>query len=124
MKKEQARAYIEILENLKRDLAEDFEDQKKAIRSEAAAQIREKLERFASGVYVAKGDELLIIPMSSLEEIFKEFTPKKTDYPKCKHFILCSMDKQAFYKNTIYREDVFDTIDRIAKEMKEGVNNA
>lgn len=107
MTKEERKTYIEILDNLKRDLAEDFEDQKKAIRSEAAAQIREKLERFASGVYTGKGDELLIIPTSSLEEIFKEFAPKKTDCLKCKCFILCSMDKQAFYKNTSYECDEY-----------------
>lgn len=107
MTKEERKAYIEILDNLKRDLAEDFEDQKRAIRSEAAAQIRETLERYASGVYIAN-DELLIIPMSSLEEIFKEFTPKKTDCRNCRHFIGCEFGKMAFHKSSGIECDEFE----------------
>lgn len=63
MKKEQTIAYIEILDNLKRDLAEDSNEKDVSL-------IREKLEEFASGVYTKEGDELIVIPSSALDEIF------------------------------------------------------
>ena len=103
MKIEQAKAYIEILDNLKRDLAE--EGNKRDV-----SEIKEILKGYGSGVYTSDGDELIVIPSSALDEIFGT---KKPYCIRCKHFIQCSIDKQAFYeKNTKYSckeyEEVFD----------------
>jgi hypothetical protein len=90
MKKEQTRAYIEILENLKRDLAEEGEVDIKRIRA--------NIEGYASGAYTKDGDELIVIPSSCLDEIFGGH--KKSDCRKCKSFIECSVEKQVFYSTT------------------------
>ena len=99
MTKEQAKAYSEILDNLKRDLADD--EQEKRIRAEVAEEIGKKLSTFASGVYMKGEDELIVIPMSSLKHILKDYKLQpKTDCRGCKHFILCNIDKQSFYIHT------------------------
>lgn len=102
MKIEQARAYCEVLDNLKRDLTE--EGNKRDV-----SEIKELLKGYGSGVYTSDGDELIVIPSSALDVIFGT---KKPYCIKCKHFIQCSMDKQEFYNNTKYSckeyEEVFD----------------
>lgn len=100
MKKEQAKAYIEILDNLKRDLAEG-DDKEKAIRAEVAKEIGDKIAPFKSGVYLQGGDELIVIPQSSLDYILKDYNiPLSYDCRKCKSFVLCSIDKQLFYAHS------------------------
>lgn len=89
MKKEQAKAYIEILDNLKRDLAE--EGNKRDV-----SEIKELLKGYGSGVYTSDGDELIVIPSSALDKIFK------TEIGRCMHcksYYQCSIDKQLFYSN-------------------------
>ncbi len=102
MKKEQAKLYIEILDNLKRDLTE--EGGKKDV-----SEIKEILKGYGSGVYTSDGDELIVIPSSALDVIFGT---KKPYCIRCKYFIQCSMEKQEFYNNTKHSckeyEEVFD----------------
>ena len=99
MNKAEAKAYGEVLDNLKRDLAE-VGNQKDV------SKIKEKLKSYASGVFTKEGDELIVIPSSALKEILGE--TNKTDCPTCKHFILCSLEKQIFYKNTGYECDEYE----------------
>lgn len=109
MKKEQIKAYIEILDNLKRDLTKESNV---ATQEELANIICDKIKSYASGVYLNKNDELLVIPLSALEEIRKEFVSPKPDCCKCKHFIGCSLEKQIF----------FSTTDNVCEEYKEANN--
>ena len=88
MTKEQVKAYSDILDNLKRDLAEEVDIKR----------IKTDIEGYASGVFTKDGDELIVIPSSCLDEIFG--IHKKSDCRKCKHFIECSLEKQMFYSTT------------------------
>lgn len=88
MKIEQAKAYIEILDNLKRDLAE--EGNKRDV-----SEIKEILKGYGSGVYTSDGDELIVIPSSALDEIFGN---KMTYCVTCEH--ICPILKMAHYTNT------------------------
>lgn len=100
MTKEQIKAYIEILDNLKRDLSEDEgEEQKQVIRAEVAKEIGERLSTFKAGIFMPGGDELIVIPQSSLEFILKTYKPPiAPTCTKCKNFIACSLEKQIFFE--------------------------
>lgn len=98
MTKEKARAYNEILDNLKRDLAE--EGTKRDV-----SEIKEILKGYASGAYTKDGDELIVIPSSCLDEIFG--VHKKSDRSKCKSFIGCRVKKRVFYSTTNHNCEEF-----------------
>jgi hypothetical protein len=106
MTKEEAKAYCEILDNLKRDLAAKCDNDTEI--AKVVNLICDKIEGYASGVYLNKNDELIILPHSALEEIRQKFVPQKPvsteDNPlglnciKCTHF--CDIHKMRYYTFT------------------------
>lgn len=109
MTKKEVKAYIEILDNLKRDLTKESN----AVTPEELANIIcDKIKSYASGVYLNKNDELIVIPLSDLEKIRQEFVSPKPKCCKCKHFYGCGLEKQIF----------FNTTGNVCKEYKEANN--
>lgn len=111
MTKEEAKAYCEILDNLKRDLAAKCDNDTEIAR--VVNLICNKIEGYASGVYLNKNDELIILPHSALEEIRQKLVPQNLvpqkpvstkdrplclDCIKCTHF--CDIHKMRYYTFT------------------------
>ena len=98
MKKEQARAYIEVLDNLKRDLVDN--------NNSVVGEILDKIEDYATSVYVGERDELIVIPRSAIAKLRKEYCPK--DCRNCRRFIGCEFGKMAFHKASGIECDEFE----------------